>query len=145
MSIRSPFELGRIVERMAKLSPPRHSELVRGMVVELDSIANPADRRRFALGAIVAITRLSLIGFSRTTIHVPGRIVGASGLVFTGYYVSLVASESLADNLVISPFIAMWVANAILFAVALLLFWLPRRSGPMPGAETLAIGETGPA
>ena len=54
--------LGRIVERIAKLSPPSHRELVRGMVAEIDSIADPAERRRFALGAIAAIARLVLSG-----------------------------------------------------------------------------------
>jgi lipopolysaccharide export LptBFGC system permease protein LptF len=76
MSRRSPLALGRIVERMAKLSPPRHRELVRGMVAELDTIADPAERVRFALGAIAAIARLALSGYSRTTVHAPGRFVG---------------------------------------------------------------------
>ena len=57
---RSPVSFGRIVERMAQLSAPRHRELVRGMVSELESIDEPAERRRFALGAIAAIVRLTL-------------------------------------------------------------------------------------
>ena len=57
--------LGRIVERIAKLSPPRHRDLVRGMVAELDSIADPAGQTRFALGAIAAIVRLVLSGCTR--------------------------------------------------------------------------------
>jgi hypothetical protein len=68
--------LGRIVERMAKLSPPRHRELVQGMVAELDAIANPAERTRFALGAIAAIARLALSGYGRTTVHALARFVG---------------------------------------------------------------------
>jgi len=366
MPRRSPLALGRIVERMAKLSPPRHRDLVRGMVAELDSIANPAERKRFALGAIAAIARLALSGYSLTTVHAPGRFVGvrepedganpggpsmaklttrqllrrhatpfavslasltvlllanhamrqvpqmsargvpaggiaevlllavpftlaltipmavflavswvfmrlgaegvlatarrerhgvrrlvapvlgaaaviatltfvsntqvlpranarlvaalalapgepsdrtmtigelreaarrartgtgaaaaratayeveiqkkfalaaacvvlalagaaiairfphggvwlvlgASGFVFTGYFLLLVAGESLADQQVISPFVAMWMANAFLLAVALLLVWRPSRPGPTQGAETFAIGET---
>jgi hypothetical protein len=50
----------RIVERIAQLSPPCHRDLVQGMVAELDSIADPAERTRFALGAITAIARLAL-------------------------------------------------------------------------------------
>ena len=61
----STLLLGRIVERIAKLSPPRHRDLVRGMVAELDSIADPAEQMRFALGAIAAIARLVLSGYSR--------------------------------------------------------------------------------
>jgi hypothetical protein len=57
----------RIGERIAKLSPPRHRDLVRGMVAELDSIADPVERRRFALGAIAAIARLVLSGYTRPT------------------------------------------------------------------------------
>ena len=72
----SPLSLSHIVERMAKLSPPRYRELVRGMVAELDTIADPAERTRFALGAVAAIARLTLRGYSRTTFHAPGRFVG---------------------------------------------------------------------
>jgi len=57
--------LGRIVERIATLSPPRYRDLVRGMVAELDSIADPAEQTRFALGAIAAIARLALSGYTR--------------------------------------------------------------------------------
>ena len=60
---RSTFSLGRIVERMAELAAPQHRELVRGMASELDVIADPADRRRFAAGAIIAIVRLALFGY----------------------------------------------------------------------------------
>jgi lipopolysaccharide export system permease protein len=69
-----------------------------------------------------------------------GLVVGASGVVFTGYYMSLVAGESLADRLVISPFAAMWTANAFLLGIVLLLVWRPRRPRPAGGAESLAIG-----
>jgi hypothetical protein len=64
---RSDLLLGRIVERIAKLAPPRHRDLVRGLVAELDSIADPVERRRFALGAIAAIARLVLSGYTRPT------------------------------------------------------------------------------
>ncbi len=57
----------RIVERIANLSPPRHRDLVRGMVAELDAIADPAEHTRFALGAIGAIARLVLRGYTRPT------------------------------------------------------------------------------
>jgi hypothetical protein len=59
--------LGRIVGRIARLSPPRHRDLVRGMVAELDAIADPAERTRFALGAIAAIARLVRSGCTRPT------------------------------------------------------------------------------
>jgi lipopolysaccharide export system permease protein len=64
----------------------------------------------------------------------------ASGIVFTGYYLSLVAGESLADRQMISPFVGMWMANAFLLAVVLLLVWRPGRPRAEGGAESLAIG-----
>ena len=64
-------------------------------------------------------------------------MLGASAFVFAGYYLSLMAGEVLADRLVISPFVAMWMANVLLLSVALLLVWQP--GGPTRGAETLAI------
>jgi hypothetical protein len=64
---RSTLVLGRIVERIARLSPPRHRDLVRGMMAELDSIPEPAGHTRFALGAIAAIARLVLSGYTRPT------------------------------------------------------------------------------
>ena len=75
---RSPLTLGRFVERMAELSAPRHRDLVRGMVSELDSIADPSERRRFAVGAIAAIVRLALSGHRATAVHAPGGFVGVS-------------------------------------------------------------------
>jgi hypothetical protein len=41
---------------------------------------------------------------------------------------------------VISPLVAMWMANAFLLAVVLLLVWRPSRPGPARGAETRVIG-----
>lgn len=82
----SPFSLARIVGRLAKLSPPHHRELVRGMLAELDSIGDPADRRRFAIGSMAAIARLTVSGFSRPTAPTPGRLVALGDL---GYGASI--------------------------------------------------------
>ena len=73
---RSPLTLSHIVERIAGVCPPQHRELTRGMVAELASIANPAERTRFALGAIAAIARLAVRGYCRTIAHAPGLVVG---------------------------------------------------------------------
>ena len=73
---RSPFTLSHIIERIARVCPPQHRELTRGMVAELASIANPAERTRFALGAIAAIARLAVRGYCRTIAHAPGLVVG---------------------------------------------------------------------
>jgi hypothetical protein len=86
---RSTLLLGRIVERLAKLSPPRHRELVRGMVAEIDSIADPAERRRFALGAIAAIARLVLGDYTRpttTSVRAGGTMWGKTGRYDKSYF-----------------------------------------------------------
>lgn len=57
--------LSHVVERMARVSPPKHRDLIRGMVAELASIEDPAEHTRFAFGAIAAITRLSLVHLGR--------------------------------------------------------------------------------
>jgi lipopolysaccharide export LptBFGC system permease protein LptF len=57
--------LRRVVEALARACPPRHRDLVRGMLAELDSIRDPWDRTRFALGAIVAAARLAWSGSVR--------------------------------------------------------------------------------
>jgi lipopolysaccharide export LptBFGC system permease protein LptF len=58
-----------------------------------------------------------------------GLVIGASIAVFGAYYTCLVAGETLADRLVVSPFVGMWSANALLIAAASLLLWSasPRR------------------
>jgi lipopolysaccharide export LptBFGC system permease protein LptF len=98
-------------------------------------------QKKFALAA--ACLFLALAG-AAISIRFPhgglGLVVGASAVMFFVYYVSLVAGEALADRQVISPLVAMWMANAFLLAVALLLAWGPSRPDPMPGAETHAIG-----
>jgi lipopolysaccharide export LptBFGC system permease protein LptF len=61
-----------------------------------------------------------------------GLVIGAAAIVFTAYYVSIMAGESLADRQVISPFAGMWLANALLLAVVLLMVW--RREPRIPAA-----------
>jgi lipopolysaccharide export LptBFGC system permease protein LptF len=53
-------------------------------------------------------------------------VIGASLTVFGAYYVLMITGESLANQLVVSPFVAMWGANALLLAAALLSVWRQR-------------------
>jgi len=98
-------------------------------------------QKKFALAAACMV--LALAG-AAIPLRFPrgglGLVIGASSVVFTGYYVTLVAGESLADRLVISPFLATWTANAFLLATVLLLVWGPGRPRTAGGAEALAIG-----
>jgi lipopolysaccharide export LptBFGC system permease protein LptF len=49
----------------------------------------------------------------------------ASGVVFTVYYVLIMAGETLAARLVLPPALAMWSANVLMLSVAVVA--LPRR------------------
>jgi lipopolysaccharide export LptBFGC system permease protein LptF len=98
-------------------------------------------QKKFALAA--ACIFLALAGVA-TAIRFPHGgaklVVGASALVFAGYYVLVVAGEGLADRQVISPVVAMWLSNALLLGGALLLAWRPGRPGSRRGPESLAVG-----
>ena len=70
-----------------------------------------------------------------------GLVIGASCVVLVAYYVLMVTGEDFADRLVVSPFVGMWGANALLFAAALLAVW---RSGtPLASSEGGAVAVRG--
>ena len=50
-----------------------------------------------------------------------GLVIGASVGIFALYYIGLVAGEALADRLLLSPFIAMWLTNILFLAIAAIL------------------------
>jgi lipopolysaccharide export LptBFGC system permease protein LptF len=58
------------------------------------------------------------------------RVPRGAGLVmcavFAAYYVLIITGESLAVRLVVSPLVAMWAANALVLAAALLALWSRR-------------------
>lgn len=97
-------------------------------------------QKKFALAAASIILAMAAAAIALRFHHGGKRLVfGASGLVFTGYYFTIVVGESLADGLVLRPSIAMWMANASLLAVGLLLVWRAGRRGPR-GEGELVIG-----
>ena len=51
-----------------------------------------------------------------------GLVIGASVLIFGFYYVGLIGGETLADDLIVSPFWAMWGANLVMTAIGVGLF-----------------------
>ena len=56
------------------------------------------------------------------------------------FAVGLIVGEALADRLLVSPFVAMWMANALLLVPALLAVWWRSRGLRAPrGSESLAI------
>jgi lipopolysaccharide export system permease protein len=58
-----------------------------------------------------------------------GLTIGVSFTAFSLYYVGLIAGEQFADNLIVSPVVAMWAANAILGSIGLVLALRMGRSG----------------
>jgi lipopolysaccharide export LptBFGC system permease protein LptF len=98
-------------------------------------------QKKYALAAACVV--LALAG-AAIALRFPrggaGLVIGASCAVFGAYYVCLIAGESLADRLVVSPFVAMWGANVLLLAAALLAAWRSRSSLAPRGTGPLAIG-----
>jgi lipopolysaccharide export LptBFGC system permease protein LptF len=86
-------------------------------------------QKKLALAAACVV--LALAGVALALLIPSGGValvIVASWLVFPVYYVGLIAGEALADRLLVSPFVAMWLANALLLPPALLILW--RRSRP---------------
>jgi len=63
-------------------------------------------------------------------------VISASLAVFGSYYVAITFGESLAEQLVVSPFVGMWGANIVFLGAALLLLWRrPTHVGNAPSVE----------
>lgn len=58
-----------------------------------------------------------------------GLVIGASLAVFSLYYICLIAGESMADDGVLPPWVAMWGANAAFTIVGVLLYLRMGREG----------------
>jgi lipopolysaccharide export LptBFGC system permease protein LptF len=84
-------------------------------------------QKKIALPAACVILALAAVAIVLT---VPrggvALVIGASLVVFGAYYVLMIAGESLADRLVVSPFVGMWGANALMLAAALVAVWRRR-------------------
>lgn len=64
-----------------------------------------------------------------------GLVIGAGMVVFTVYYVGLIAGESLANRLILPPFVAMWLANIVMSLVGIGGLWWVHRAGTAPRVE----------
>jgi lipopolysaccharide export LptBFGC system permease protein LptF len=99
-------------------------------------------QKKLALAAACVV--MALIGVA-IALRVPRGglwlVFGSSFVIFGAYYMLMVAGEDLADRLVVSPFVGMWWANALLLAAALLLAVSRRRGTLAPGGgEAVVIG-----
>jgi lipopolysaccharide export LptBFGC system permease protein LptF len=98
-------------------------------------------QKKYALAAACVV--LALAGVAIALLVPRGGVwlvIGASVAVFSAYYVCITAGETLADRMVVSPFVAMWMANALLLVAALLVAWRSRWPGAPRGSESFAVG-----
>ncbi len=99
-------------------------------------------QKKLALPAACVILALAGVAIA---LRVPrgGRVlvIVASGAVLGASYGVMVTGEDLAGRLVVSPFVGMWGANALLLAAALLALW--RRRAPLGPAERHAVAMRG--
>src|SRR6266568_4325397 len=61
-----------------------------------------------------------------------GLVIGVSVAVFAVYYVGLIVGEDLGDQLIVSPFLAMWTPNLIFAAGGVFGLWRIRKPGNAP-------------
>jgi hypothetical protein len=133
-------------DRMMTIAELREAERSVSTVVGSDAAARVAAyevevQKKFALAAACVV--MALVGVA-IALRVPRGgmwlVIGASFVVFGAYYMLMIAGEDLADRLVISPFVGMWWANALLLAAALILVVWPRRTSFAPSeGEPVAI------
>ena len=97
--------------------------------------------KKFAIAAACMILALAGMALALRFPRGGGVVMfGLSGAVFAGYYFALMAGESLADRQLMSPLVSMWMANAVLLAIAVLIVWRPGDPRDTVGPETLAMG-----
>jgi lipopolysaccharide export system permease protein len=104
-----------------------HSSRVRAatLAVELQKkLAIPAACIVFVLVGVPLALRFPRGGL--------GLVLGAGMIVFAIYYVGLIAGESLADRLTLSPFLAMWGTNILMGGLGVIGLVLERRAGTVP-------------
>lgn len=94
-------------------APGNRDALVRlaGYQVEL--------HKKFALAAASLCLTLLAVGITRRCSSSSPFLLGVAGAaVFAGYYVALTVGEQLAEQLVLSPVLAMWSGNLLVMVLA---------------------------
>lgn len=98
-------------------------------------------QKKYALAAACVVLALVAVAIA---LRLPSGgvplVIGASLAAFSAYYVCLITGETLADRMLVSPFAAMWMANAVLLAIALLLTARSRSPRAPAGTASLAMG-----
>lgn len=129
----------RLTDRTMTIGQLREAERSVSAASESDALSRAVGyevevQKKLALAAACVVLALAAVAIA---LRVPRGgmwlVFGASLAVFWMYYMLIVAGESLADRMVISPFVGMWWANAFILAGALLLTVWPRRAPRAPG------------
>ncbi len=148
-SVREVDETDRLAARTSQFRPVRasevrtfrdraHSSRVRSAnyAVELQKkYAIPAACIVFVLVGVPLALRFPRGGL--------GLVLGAGMIVFAIYYVGLIGGESLANKLIVSPFLAMWGTNILMAALGVTGLYLERRSGAIPRRRLRRLGKVG--
>ncbi|MBL0939270.1 MAG: LptF/LptG family permease [Gemmatimonadaceae bacterium] len=80
--------------------------------------------KKYALAVACVVLSLAAVALTPgRTRHGTPLLALSSVAVFTFYYICLMAGESMAEQLLISPWQAMWAANEFILISALLLLW----------------------
>ena len=93
--------------------------------------------KKFAIS--VACTVFVLVG-APVALRFPrggvGLVIGVSLVIFSIYYVGLIAGETLSDKDIVRPWVSMWAANFLLTIVGLfLLVRMGRESATSRGGD----------
>jgi lipopolysaccharide export system permease protein len=103
-----------------------HAEVMRGDYVMARKQENRwliEIHKKFSLATACIV--LALVG-GPLAIRFPrggvGLVIGVSFVIFAIYYVCLIAGESLANRVILQPWVAMWGANAIFLVIGLTLY-----------------------
>jgi lipopolysaccharide export LptBFGC system permease protein LptF len=123
--------IGELRDAARKVRPSEPFALARAARYEVEI------QKKLALPAacvILALTAMGIaLGVSR---HRAVFVTGASLVVFGAYYALMITGEGLANRLVVSPFVGMWGANAVLLGIALITAWGRRTRLTHADAET---------
>ncbi|WP_411282266.1 LptF/LptG family permease [Gemmatimonas sp.] len=93
--------------------------------------------QKLALAAACVVLALLAAGIARRAPRAGLAVQAlASVVVFSGYYISLMTGESLADRFLVSPAIAMWSANIMALALTVLAL-RPRSQSPLAESRVL--------
>jgi lipopolysaccharide export system permease protein len=117
----------RPVPRWGEVSSLR--ERARGARIREANYQVEAHKKRAIAAACIVFVLIGVPAALRFPRGGVGLVIGLSMIVFTIYYVGLIAGETLGNHRVIPPFLAMWSSNIVFSAAGLFWLWRIRNQG----------------